>query len=137
MTISSASDTTADNGQWAITSGNEVYSSVRRPGYDDGDWHSRCVLRAGVGYNWNFGNLTGVTGTLETITYGSLTGGFPLSTNSPLTTSSFDTTGGTRSGFVFNLGVATSTTDLALLLSDLGESATTSSVTQDAREPGE
>jgi len=122
LTITNAADT-ADNGQWSITGGSEVYSlsgsQVTMTVTGTIGTCSGCVGTS---------NLATVSGALETITYNGLTGGIPF--NAGLTGTSFDTSGATRNGFALNLGVATSTTDLALLLSDLGESATTSTVTQ-------
>jgi hypothetical protein len=70
--------------------------------------------------------LTGVTGTLETITYGSLTA-IPFN---GVGTGFTTTTGNTD--FALNLGAATSVTELTALLTDLGETATTSSVNSGA-----
>jgi hypothetical protein len=124
--ISGTTDT-ADIGTWSITGGTESYS-----------------LSGGtvtVTVNGTIGTCTGcvgttnlggglVTGALETITYTGLTGtaGSPPF-SSTLTGTSFDTTGASKTGFNLNLGAATSVTDLGLLLTDLGETATTSSVT--------
>ena len=123
LTVSNAIDT-ADNGQWAITGGTEVYAlSGSTVTITVDGTIGACTGCVGTS------NLTGVGGpttALTTITYTGLSGGIPF--NAGLTGTSFDTSGTTKTNFALVLGAASSLTDLPLLLSDLGESATTGTV---------
>jgi len=118
LTISSAADT-ADNGQWSITGGTEVYnltgSTVTMTVSGTINTCTGCVGTT---------NLHNVSGALTTVTYTGLTNGIPLN-GSP---TGFTDTGG-QTNFALTLGAASSLTDLAALLTDLGETATTGSVT--------
>jgi hypothetical protein len=123
LTISNSADS-ADNGQWSITGGVETYSTV--------GGHVTMTVTGTIGTcsncvgTTNLGNITG-SQTLETITYSSITA-MPFS--AALTGTSFNTnTEPTpNTNFALNLGAATTVTELATLLTDLGETATTSTV---------
>jgi hypothetical protein len=118
LTVSNAADA-ADNGQWTITGGTEVYAlSGSTVTMTVSGTIGTCGTCVG-------GNLGGVNGALTTVTYTGLAGGMPFNSGS----TDFTTGGTGNKNFTLNLGAATSVSDLGTLLSDLGETATVGSVT--------
>ena len=118
----------SDNAYWNVTSGLETITAGSKAGTEVvtitgaiGTCNAFCTGTAGN----NLGNINNTSDILEQIVYN--LSAIPFSAT--LTGTSFNTNTPTQTSFNLNLGAATSVTDLALLLTDLGESNTTTQVT--------